>query len=84
MAIFLKKCIQKYPQIKTMILALKLLIQKSNLSNNYLGGLSGFTLAGMVIAYVQLHESFRRLNDSLPDLSIAELMINFLKEYGFL
>lgn len=69
MMIFLKKCLKKYPHLKPLTLALKQLIQKAGLAERYTGGLSGFTLAGMIIAYLQFSDSLKKIQQIQDEAS---------------
>ena len=82
----IKSYLVVYPELNDLVLVLKMFIYESKLFAPYLGGLSSYGLFLMIVAFVQMEEA-RVGNDNWKgqdvDLRIAELLIGFLKFYGF-
>jgi len=68
--------IKRYPQIKLLVLLIKHLVKKNNLSNVYEGGFSSHSIFIMVASNV------RQLLKNKNSLNLGDLLISFLHFYG--
>jgi DNA polymerase sigma len=60
---------------------LKNFIYESSLSAPYMGGISSYGLILMIVAYIQ--QEYRQHEGKGEELLVADLLIGFLKFYGF-
>lgn len=73
-----------YPQLQHLIFILKKFIYTSKLFGPYKGGLSSYGLILMIIAYIQhYYKQCERQNKDISQILTADLLIGFLKFYGF-
>lgn len=73
--------LEVYPQLESLIFVLKKFIYLSNLSAPYLGGISSYGLILMIVAYIQ--QEYKSHDGQGEKLLTADLLIGFLKFYGF-
>ena len=58
-------------------------IYESSLFAPYIGGLSSYGIFLMIVAFIQMEEQKGKGEEKDISLRTAELLINFLKFYGF-
>lgn len=68
-----KTFLQKYSQLKPLVLVLKELIKNSGHNNPFHGGLSSYALTLMVVRHIEIR----------PNGSMGEMILSFLYDYGF-
>lgn len=73
-----------YPQLKSLTFILKKFIYTARLFDPYSGGISSYGLILMIVAYIQNENRERKMRTKLiPPPTVAELLIGFLRFYGF-
>jgi non-canonical poly(A) RNA polymerase PAPD5/7 len=76
---------QEFPELKYLVIFLKVLLSVSNLNKTYDGGISSFGLILLVISYLQQQKSkLAQKTDEGEEIKtlLSDHLLNFLKLYG--
>lgn len=76
---------QQFPELKYLVIFLKVLLLVNDLNKTYDGGISSFGLILLVISYLQQHKNKTLQNPSEetePTTLLSDHLLNFLKLYG--
>ena len=77
----IKSYLENYIVLKPIILALKTLLNNSNLNNPYTGGLSSYGLILMVVSFIQSQIDSKKYDNNSPNI-LGETFLNVLGHYG--
>ena len=77
----IKSYLDNYIVLKPIILALKTLLNNSNLNNPYTGGLSSYGLILMVVSFIQSQIDSKKYDNNSPNI-LGETFLNVLGHYG--
>lgn len=74
----IRDLLKKYPQSIPLIFALKCYLKQKSLNEVAYGGLGGYSLTNMVLAYC-----IEQRRNSRPDLDTGVLLLGFLEHFGY-
>ena len=81
----IKKAFQTHPEIKYLILLMKLFLRQRKLNNSFTGGIGSFLLFCMILSFLRYYKSniVERYGEfQLEKVTLGDYLLNFLKFYG--